>query len=143
MLVKLLFMQHYGGSKAECKVIVTKPIHVKSISIPETFEMKNKSSETLELAINPENTTDEITPEWSSSNDKVAVVNENGTVTAKGEGEATITVKVGTFTAECKLTVGPAASNAEMAVNKKYNKALGKTVNVYPSRQNEGGTEKI
>ena len=29
-----------------------------------------------------------------------------------------------------------------MAVNKKYNKALGKTVNVYPSRQNEGGTEK-
>ena len=60
-----------GGSKAECKVIVTKPIHVKSISIPETFEMKNKSSETLELTINPENTTDEITPEWSSSNDKV------------------------------------------------------------------------
>ena len=41
------------------------------------------------------------------------------------------------------MTVGPAASNAEMAVSKKYNVALGKTVTVYPNKQKgEGGSEK-
>ena len=42
---------------------------------------------------------------WESSDEKIATVDENGVVTAIGEGEAEITVKAGDFTASTKATV--------------------------------------
>lgn len=42
---------------------------------------------------------------WESSDEKVATVDENGVVTAIGEGEAEITVKAGELTASTKATV--------------------------------------
>ena len=132
-----------SGKKATCIVTVVAPVHITSISIPETFEIRNKTSETLTLTINPSDTTDDTTATWESSDEHVLTVNENGTITAKGEGQAEVTVTVGKFTAKCQVTVGPAASNTEMAISKKYNVALGKTVTAYPSRQKgEGGSEK-
>ena len=56
--------------------------------------MKKKTSETLELKINPADTTDDTTAVWSSSNEKIATVSNAGTVTAKNEGEVDITVTV-------------------------------------------------
>ena len=88
--------------------------------------MKNKTTTTLKLVINPADTTDDTTATWTTSNEYVVSVNENGTLTAKGEGTAVITVKVGKFTATCDVTVGPAATNAEMAASPKYNVALKK-----------------
>lgn len=132
-----------NGKTAECKVTVTLPIHITSIEFktPE-LEIKNKTSETLELIINPENTTDDTTVIWKSSDETILKVNDNGTITAKAEGQATVTATVGTHTAECVVTVGPAATAAEMIVSKKYNVALGKTVTVFPNKQpNEGGSE--
>lgn len=121
-----------GGKTATCNVTVTEPIHITSITIPQTLEMKNKTTTTLKLVINPADTTDDTTATWTTSNEYVVSVNENGTLTAKGEGTAVITVKVGKFTATCDVTVGPAATNAEMAASPKYNVALKKQVNVYP-----------
>ncbi|MDD3193313.1 MAG: Ig-like domain-containing protein [Oscillospiraceae bacterium] len=67
-----------------------------------------KVGETLTLAatVKPENATNkEIT--WTSSNEAVAVVSANGTVTGKKEGTATITATTasGGKTATCKITV--------------------------------------
>ncbi len=122
-----------SGKTATCTVTVTEPVHITSIELSKaTMEMKNKTSETLELKINPADTTDDTTAVWESSDENVVTVNNNGTLTAKGEGEATITVTVGKFTTTCKVIVGPAATTAEMAISPKYNAALKKQVTVYP-----------
>ena len=117
-----------SGKTATCNVTVTEPVHITSISIPAALEMRNKTSETMKLVIHPADTTDDTTAVWTTSNEHVVAVNENGTLTAKGEGTATITVKVGNFTATCEVLVGP----AEMAASAKYNVALKKPVTAYP-----------
>lgn len=72
---------------------------------------QNRASVTLQvsyIAENPkEDTTDDKTITWTSSNKKVATV-QDGVVTAVGAGQATITAKApnaGNKTAECKVTV--------------------------------------
>ena len=45
----------------------------------------------MKLVIHPADTTDDTTAVWTTSNEHVVAVNENGTLTAKGEGTATIT----------------------------------------------------
>ena len=120
------------GKTADCVITVTEPVHITSISIPETYSIKNKTSETLELKINPADTTDDTTAVWSSSNEQVVLVNNAGTITAKGEGKADVTVKVGTHTAVCHVVVGPAATNQEMVSDSSYNVALNKTFTIYP-----------
>lgn len=57
---------------------------------------------TLTATVTPANTTDTLT--WTSSNTSVATV-VNGKVTPVGNGTATITAKVGTYTATCNVTV--------------------------------------
>lgn len=67
---------------------------------------------TLDATMKPINTTDSL--KWSSSNKKVAIVNKYGTITAKGEGSATITVKTTSKkTAKCKVTVKKYLTKAE------------------------------
>ena len=55
--------------------------------------------------VNPADTTEDKTITWTSSNEKVAKVDANGTVTAVGGGNATITAKAGDVTAEVKFKV--------------------------------------
>ena len=63
------------------------------------------SSTKLMASITPENSNTTLT--WSSSNSNVAVVNEDGLVTAKGIGSADIIVKtINNLTAICHITVG-------------------------------------
>ena len=56
---------------------------------------------------------------WSSSNEAVATVGENGLVTVLAEGEATITVTTvdGGLTDQCKLTVNPIPDGAVLSVS--------------------------
>lgn len=60
-------------------------------------------TETLTATVEPKDATDK-TVTWTSSDEEVAVV-ENGKVSAKKTGEATITATAGEFKAECKVTV--------------------------------------
>lgn len=57
---------------------------------------------------------------WTSSNEKVAKVDENGTVTALKEGSATITAKTvdGEKTATCKITVKGTAVTVTLSKDK-------------------------
>lgn len=57
----------------------------------------------LKATVTPSTTLDQVT--WSSSDSKIATVNANGVITAVKEGTAIITAKVGSFSANCKVTV--------------------------------------
>jgi uncharacterized protein (TIGR02145 family) len=59
---------------------------------------------TLTATVLPENTTDR-TVTWTSSNNSIATVDNNGKVTAIAEGTVTITAKAGNQTATCIVTV--------------------------------------
>ena len=132
-----------NGEKATCNITVTEPVHITSITLkPSVLEMKNKTSQTLEVVINPADTTDDTTVVWSSSDENIVIVNQNGTLSAKNEGTATITAKVGTFTAKCEVTVGPAATVTEMIASGKYNLALGKVAAVMPTMPESSGNGK-
>ena len=85
--------------------------------LTEEAKQTNTSTVTLQVFFDPEDTTDDKTITWSSSNKKVAtitdtVVTEDGTcqatVTAVGIGQTTITAKAskaGNKTAKCTVTV--------------------------------------
>ena len=55
--------------------------------------------------VNPADTTEDKTITWTSSDTKVATVDANGTVTAVGGGNATITATIGEVTATVKFNV--------------------------------------
>lgn len=131
-----------NGQKATCKITVTDPVHITSIEIaPQNLEIKNKNSETLKLTINPSNTTDDTTVTWTSKDEKIATVNDAGTVTAKSEGTTTITAKIGKFEATCEVTVLPITVE-EMVADGQFNIGLGKNVVALPNKQDgEGGSE--
>lgn len=80
-------------------------VPLKSISLSNsTVSMFTGDTKKLTVTYNPSNTTDSKTVTWSTSDKSVATVS-NGTITAIGVGTATITAKVGAFTATCKVTV--------------------------------------
>ena len=94
-----------GGFTASCTVTVTtKP---ESIMLDYTErEIYTTKSVTLEAMVYPESANDRSVI-WSSSNTKVAKVDQNGTVTGVGAGVATITVKTtdSGLTAKCVVNV--------------------------------------
>ena len=96
-----------GGFRAAVRVTVTetKPV-LSGITLSQNNGEINVGEKLyLSAGITPDDA-ENLGFRWSSSNNKVAMVN-NGTVTALGEGECTITVKDynGEFSAECKITV--------------------------------------
>ena len=66
-------------------------------------ELVEGQSSNLVATVSPENTSDMVV--WSSSDEKVATVDQNGNVKAVGEGTAVITVTVGGLSAACNVTV--------------------------------------
>lgn len=95
----------YGDVEGTYTVTV-ETIPLTSISIKENTTIHLGETEKLEVTYDPENTTDDRTVTWSSSDDKVATVAEDGTVTAVGVGAAVVTATVGeNFTATCDVTV--------------------------------------
>ncbi|MCI3922722.1 S-layer homology domain-containing protein [Paenibacillus sp. TRM 82003] len=75
---------------------------------PEELSLDLQTSPTgkLEARVTPQNATN-TGVEWSSSNDGVAIVDSNGTVTATGKGNVTVTVRTldGDFTASADVIV--------------------------------------
>ena len=94
---------------ASCKVIVN-PTLATSITLDKTeVELEATQTTTLVATVLPELTTDKSVT-WMSSDESVAMVDENGVVTAIAVGEATITATTtdsSNLTASCKVTVNP------------------------------------
>ncbi|MCQ2801249.1 MAG: Ig-like domain-containing protein [Bacilli bacterium] len=104
-----------GEFEAKCVVtVVEKIIDVENITLDkETLSIVEGGEETVVATVTPNDATH---PEhtWSSSDETVATVDQNGKVTAVGAGEATITVKVDddeSKYAECVVTVTAAVKH--------------------------------
>ena len=81
-----------GTYEAEIKISV-KEIHLESIKVLNTNNKISVGQKlSLDIELNPIDTTDDIKYTYISSDESVAIVDENGVVTALKAGKVTITV---------------------------------------------------
>ena len=92
--------------------VTEKTTHVKAFYEVESITLDSNegkltvgNSHTIKATVAPEEVAAETIIEWSSSNEKVATVDENGKVTAIAAGEATITATAGEESANYEVTV--------------------------------------
>jgi len=76
-----------------------------SITIPNSATLKIGETTTLPITYEPADYDGSKNATWKSSDETVAIVDNNGKVTAKGPGKATIQVSIGSKTATCEVTV--------------------------------------
>ena len=97
-----------GSYTAAVSVTVKIPVEIQKLTIEAEKETLTKIGESTELKvkIEPENA-DLQKLIWKSHNEKIAIVNENGKVTAVGNGtaEITVTTEDGKITASIMITV--------------------------------------
>lgn len=71
----------------------------------DSIEMKAGNTQSVSYTINPDKAADKAKVTWKSSNESVAKVDENGKITAKGDGSCTITITAGGKTDTVTVTV--------------------------------------
>ncbi len=92
-----------GDKSATCAVSVIIP--VTSITLNKTsLTLEKGSYEVLTATVSPQNATNKEV-KWTSSDDAVATVDQNGTVNAVSNGNAVITASAGDFSATCTVSV--------------------------------------
>ena len=96
----------------EGKKVVEKKTHIKAFYEVEGITLDKTegiltagNTVTLNATVLPEEIADETIVTWTSSDEKVATVDENGKVTAIAAGEATITATAGEESANYEVTV--------------------------------------
>ena len=111
-----------NGKSASCTVTVTTAITSLTVS-PTSKTLKTGETVQLTATKNPSTATEGIT--WTSSNSSVATINQNGLVTAKGSGTATIIVKSssGNKSATAKITVSNPVQTKTWNISK-YSKTV-------------------
>jgi len=109
-IVQVELITPEGTDTKEMGTIKTEPPKVTTITLDKTnIELIKGETETITATVLPENATDK-TLTWTSSNEAVVTVDEEGNIEAIGEGIAIITVtskEVSTVTANCNITVTP------------------------------------
>jgi len=95
-----------GEESATCAVSISKKvIEVTSVTLNKTeLVLTEGDSETLTATVKPDDATDK-TVTWSTSDESIAKVDNNGKVTALKEGTATIIAKAGAKSAICAVSV--------------------------------------
>jgi uncharacterized protein YjdB/putative hemolysin len=97
------------GLAATCHVIVTPAIESLDIS-KSSMTMKPGATNTLSVTVSPEDANISGMT-WTSSDEAVATVDQEGNVTAVADGTATITATIGETTATCDVTVNSKSSS--------------------------------
>lgn len=90
-------------------------VDVEGVSLSQSsLNLYVDDEEKLTVTFKPENATNQNVT-WSSSNEDVAIVDENGNITAVGEGDAiiTVTTEEGSYTASCTVTVKDKSSGSD------------------------------
>ena len=107
-----------GNKKAKCQVTVyAKTVPVTSIRLSETSLQLNKGdSRTLSATVQPDNATDNAV-RWTTSDNSVVSVDQNGTITAVGGGKASITASAGGVSASCSVDVYVPVSSISLSAN--------------------------
>ena len=113
----------------EGKKVVEKKTHIKAFYEVEGITLDKTegiltagNTVTLNATVLPEEIEDETIVTWTSSDEKVATVDENGKVTAIAAGEATITANAGEKSTTYKLTVQAKKVVQNTTSNKSSNK---------------------
>ena len=113
----------------EGKKVVEKKTHIKAFYEVEGITLDKTegiltagNTVTLNATVLPEEIADETVVTWTSSDEKVATVDENGKVTAIAAGEATITANAGEKSTTYKLTVQAKKVVQNTTSNKSSNK---------------------
>ncbi len=106
-----------GGRYALWKALAAPVVAVDKVTLDKsTLTLNVKKTATLKATVKPDNATNKKVS-WSSDKVSVATVSQNGVVTAKKAGTATITAEAGGKKATCKVTVKVPVS--KVALNKK------------------------
>lgn len=94
-----------NGPSAECKVTVAEEeSDVRSVTVtPSTGEILIGGTVTLTATVEPSDA--EYTLTWSSSDESIATVNNDGTVTGIAKGNVTITADADGVIGECRIAV--------------------------------------
>lgn len=113
----------------ESEKVVEKKTHIKAFYEVEGITLDKTegvltagNTVTLNATVLPEEIADETIVTWTSSDEKVATVDENGKVTAIAAGEATITANAGEKSTTYKLTVQAKKVVQNTTSNKSSNK---------------------
>ena len=97
-----------NGLTATCHVVVTPAVEALYLS-DDAVTLGTGDDATLTLYAEPEEV-DVSAAVWTSSDESIATVDEEGTVTAVAEGEATVTATLGGMEAVCEVTVSDKTS---------------------------------
>lgn len=94
------------GSKTASYEITVQEVRLNGISLNKsTATVHRGEQEVLTVVYDPENTTDDKTVTWKTSDATKVSVDGNGKITAKAVGGAVITARVGNHEAACTVTV--------------------------------------
>ena len=93
-----------GSQSASCQVTVNAPLQGIEIT-GELTTIKKGTTTQLNVVYDPADTTDDTTVTWSSDNESVAKIDQNGLVTAVADGSATIKATVGGLEDTYEITV--------------------------------------
>ena len=102
-----------SSSGVTAKCVISVPLHAEELVISkESVDLNVGDEYQIPYRVYPTKTTDKIT--WKTSDNSIADVDENGNVTAIGEGTATITASTEYgLSAECKVNVKAVAQEVE------------------------------
>ncbi len=120
-----------GGKTASCIVSVSVPVERITLS-EETISIEKGSSHKLSVNFYPEDATDRSVI-WSSSDESIARIQQDGTITAIEGGNAVIIAVSNNKTATCKVTVtipvsGISLSKTSLSLNKGESYTLSATI---------------
>ncbi len=131
------------SSVSNGSVTVLNKIPAEKIVLDKTSAtMKKGDTTTLKATVSPSNTT-ENSVSFYSSDESVATVSKDGTVTAVGGGKATITAFVGEKTATCTVTVVISQTGISAVGNTSRNAIVGDKINLSVIKVPADATENL